>query len=105
MDKPTMSEPVEDAAEIKSDDLQQGMIIWTTADSPWLHSIDTAKFARTLNRIRGMSPEGILCSHLPAAHAMTGTLLGRLAAVPAAEPFVGPDQPILETMLRQLAAR
>jgi hypothetical protein len=100
-----MSEPMENAAEIGPEDLQQGMITWATADSPWLHSIDTAKFANTLNRIRGMSPGVILCSHLPAAHGMTDTLLEHLAAAPTAEPFVGPDQPAIEAMLRMLAAQ
>jgi hypothetical protein len=95
-----MSEPVESAGEIPPDDLRQGMVTWTTADSPWLHSIDPAKFMNTLNLIRDMSPAVILSSHLPPAHGMTDTLLDHLAAVPTAEPFVGPDQPALDAMLR-----
>jgi flavorubredoxin len=100
-----MSEPVESAAEIPPEDLRQGMVTWTTADSPWLHAIDAAKFMNTLNLIRDMSPAVILSSHLPPAHGMTDTLLDYLAAVPTAEPFVGPDQPALEAMLKLLAAQ
>ncbi len=100
-----MSEPVENAAEIGADDLRQGMVTWTTVDSPWLHSIDTAKFANTLNLVRDMSPKVILSSHLPAAQGMNDTLLAHMAVVPAAKPFIGPDQPALEAMLRMLAAR
>jgi len=99
-----MLEPVENAAEMAPEDLRQGMITWATADSPWLHLTDAARFANALNRIRGFSPEVILSSHLPVAHAMTDTLLGHLAAAPTADPFVGPDQPALEAMLRLLTA-
>jgi hypothetical protein len=100
-----MSEPAENAAEIGPEDLRRGMVTWTTVDSPWLHAIDTAKFANTLNLVRDMSPTVILSSHLPPAHGMTDVLLNHLAAVPAAEPFVGPDQPALEAMLKLSAAR
>lgn len=100
-----MSELVEDAAEIPPDDLRQGMITWTAADSPWLHSIDPAKFTNTLNRIRDRSPTAILSSHLPPAHGMIDPLLENLAAVPTSEPFVGPDQPALAAMLGHAPAR
>jgi len=99
-----MSEPVENAAEIGDEDLRQGMVKWATVDSPWLHLIDTAKFANTLNFVRGLSPKVILSAHLPVAHDMSDELLGYLAAVPAAAPFVGPDQPALEAMLAKMAA-
>ena len=45
----------------------------------------------------------ILSSHLPAAErSMTARLLDSVAAVPAAGPFVGPDQAALEQMLAQM---
>lgn len=100
-----MSEPVEDAAEIPAEDLRQGMVTWTTVDSPWLHSIDRDKFTNTLNLIRDMSPEVVCCSHLPAARGMIDTLLSHLAAAPTASPFVGFDQPTFEAALRQMATR
>lgn len=100
-----MSEPVENAAEIGPEDLRQGMVTWTTVDSPWLHEIDPVRFGATLNAVRDLSPSIILSSHLPAARGMNDTLLGHLAAARTAEPFVGPDQPALEAMLRQLAER
>jgi len=100
-----MNEPIENAAEIKPEDLRWGMVTWATADSPWLHAIDAAKFANTLNLIRDMSPTVVLSSHLPAAHDMIDVLLVHLASVPAAEPFVGPDQSALEAMLNMSVAR
>lgn len=100
-----MSEPVENAAEIEPEALRQGMITWMTVDSPWLHMVDIGRFTNMLNLARDMSPKVVLSTHLPAAHGMTDTLLEYLAAVPAADPFIGPDQPALEAMLRQMAAK
>jgi flavorubredoxin len=100
-----MSEPVEDAAEINADDLREGMVTWTTVDSPWLHSIDRHKFTDTLNLIRNMSPEVVCCSHLPAAHGMIDTMLSHLAAAPTASPFVGFDQPTFESVLAEIKVR
>lgn len=100
-----MSEPAEDAAQVESPALREGMITWATVDSPWLHSIDRDKFADTLNLVRDMSPKVICSSHLPAARGMADTLLSHLAAVPTASPFVGFDQPAFEAMLAQMAAR
>jgi flavorubredoxin len=100
-----MTEPAATAAEMGPDDLRLGLRTWATLDSPWLHAIETAQFTNTLNRIRDLAPKFILSSHLPAAQGMTDTLLEYLAAVPAAPPFVGPDQPALEGLLAQIAAR
>jgi hypothetical protein len=99
-----MSEPAGSAAEIPPQALREGMITWTTVDSPWLHLVDTARFADTLDLVRNMSPKILLSAHLPAAQGMTDTLLDYLAAVPTTRPFVGPDQAAFEAMLRQMAA-
>jgi len=100
-----MSEPAGSAEDMEPEDLRRGMVTWTTLDSPWLHSIDIDRFLVTLNGVRDLSPEVILSSHLPVARGMTDTLLGHLATAATAEPFVGPDQPALEAILSQLAAR
>jgi hypothetical protein len=72
-------------------------------DSPWLHKVDGAAFAKELNGIRDMEPSLILSSHLPAAPgSMTERLLASLEAAPTARPFVGPDQAALEQMLAQM---
>lgn len=100
-----MSEPVEDAGEIEPEELRRGMVKWTTVDSPWLHMVDTGRFTKTLDLVRDMRPRIVLSNHLPAAHGMTDGLLQHLAAAPAADPFLGPDQPALEAMLKQLPVR
>lgn len=99
-----MSEPVEDAAEIEPESLRQGMIKWATVDAPWLHLVEPARFAQSLDRVRALRPQAILSNHLPAVHDAGETLLRHLSAVPAAEPFVGPDQEGLETMVAKMTA-
>lgn len=98
-----MSEPLEKVADIGSTNLRKGLITWATVDSPWLQMVDRALFEKTLNRVREISPKIILSSHLPAAHDITEELLEYLAAVPEAEPFIGPDQKALEAMLSELS--
>jgi flavorubredoxin len=91
------------AADIPAEELQHGQVTWATVDSPWLHNIDPARFASSLNAIRELHPTMILSSHLPAAPGrMTEQLLASLEAAPGAQPFVGPDQAALEQMLGQM---
>jgi len=95
----------ERADDISEEELRQGQVFWATVDSPWLHKVDPATFARELNGIRAMNPRMVLSSHLPAASgAMLERLLGSLEAAPMAQPFVGPDQAALEQMLAQMTA-
>jgi flavorubredoxin len=91
------------AADLSDDDLRTGQIFWATVDSPWLHKTNSEMLAPELDVVRKMNPSMILSSHLPAAPGnMTERLLASLAAVPASERFVGPDQPALEQMLAQM---
>jgi len=97
-----MSEPVKNAADIGSRHLEEGLLTWATVDFPWLHLVDKVLFTRRLDRVREMSPKMILSAHLPPARNMTDELLRYLAAVPAREPFVGPDQQAMEAMLKEV---
>lgn len=95
----------ENAADLTDEQLREGQVFWGTVDSPWLHKVDEAAFAKELDGIRAMKPEMVLSSHLPAASAdLTDRLLASLAAVPRARPFVGPDQAALEQMLKEMTA-
>ena len=100
-----MSEPHENAADISADKLREGMVTWATIDAPWLHIVDRALFAQNIKVIHDMSPKHILSAHLPAAYNMTHTLLDNLSKVPGAKPFLGPDQPALEEMLKVMAGK
>ncbi|HWS46700.1 MAG TPA: MBL fold metallo-hydrolase [Acidimicrobiia bacterium] len=91
------------AADLSNDDLHQGQVSWATVDSPWLHKVDRAAFAKQLDDIAKLEPTMILSSHLPAAPGhMTQRMLSSLAAAPTAPRFVGPDQAALEQMLAQM---
>jgi flavorubredoxin len=95
----------ENAADLTDADLREGQVFWATVDSPWLHKVDSAALEKELDGIRKMAPKMVLSSHLPPAPGdMTERLLASLAAVPTAQPFVGPDQAALEQMLAQMTA-
>ncbi|MFB7106784.1 MBL fold metallo-hydrolase [Streptomyces hydrogenans] len=88
------------ASDLKPEDLAATQTMWATIDSPWVHLVDAEKYRATLEEMRAMNPEIVLCTHLPPAVRMTDRMLATLAAVPDSDPFVGPDQAALEAMLR-----
>lgn len=99
-----LQEIPENAADLSEDELRQAQVFWATVDSPWLHRVDPAAWAADLDAVRRIEPNLVLSSHLPAAPgSMTDRLLGSLEAVPAADPFVGPDQMALEQLLSQMS--
>jgi hypothetical protein len=68
-------------------------------DSPWVHALDPRRFQETLRPLRAMQPDVVLSTHLPAATGRIDDLLDTIGEAPRADPFVGPDQAALETML------
>jgi glyoxylase-like metal-dependent hydrolase (beta-lactamase superfamily II) len=92
-------EPVEDIAELPVDDVLAAQRLWAMVDSPWVSGVDRTAFAASLEPLRAMDPEVVLCTHLPPARRAMPRLLDMLAATPDADPFVGPDQAALEAML------
>jgi flavorubredoxin len=100
-----LDEVPERAEDLSDAELHHGQVFWGTADSSWLHHVDRAAFGAALDRIRALVPTMVLSSHLPAARGDSlERLLGALAAIPDAPPFVGPDQAALEQMLGGSAA-
>jgi phosphoribosyl 1,2-cyclic phosphodiesterase len=91
-----MKEPAEAAADMAPSDLREGLVTWTTVDSPWLHIVDEGNFGRSLDVIRTLEPSIILSHHLPPAAGMTEILLSHLASARSAPAFLGPDQAALE---------
>jgi hypothetical protein len=80
-------------------DIRAAQLLWASVDSPWVHLVDEHKYLATLSTLRAMNPHRILSTHLPPAAGRTATYLDMLAAAPASDPFVGPDQAALEAML------
>ena len=98
-----LAEVPENADDLSDEALRQGQIFWATVDSPWLHNTNPDTFASALGALQDLQPTTVLSSHLPAApgHSLD-RLLANLEAVPAATPFVGPDQAALEQMLAEM---
>ena len=93
----------EAAADVDSDELRAGQVRWATIDSPWVHGVDRAAFGRTLDEIRALDPAMVCSTHLPPAPGkMLDFFAESLAMAPDADPFVGPDQAFLETMLASM---
>jgi glyoxylase-like metal-dependent hydrolase (beta-lactamase superfamily II) len=94
--------PVATADEVPAADLEEGLVLWSTIDSPWLRDIDRAAFAVSLAEIDRLAPTRVLSAHLPPATAMRDDLLGWLRRVPDANPCVGPNQTALDALLTQI---
>jgi hypothetical protein len=91
----------EDAADVNPDELRGAQLLWASVDSPWVHVIDPAKFAASLEPLRDFNPSAIFSTHLPPATSTSAALFATLLEAPQADPFTGPDQAALEAMLRQ----
>ena len=91
-----------DVAAMSTDELAAGQLVWGSADSPWVHSIDETKFAASLDRLRELDPELVLSTHLPAIHGNFEGHIDTLLRLPGTTPWVGPDQAALEAMLAEL---
>lgn len=70
-----------------------------TVDSPWVAGLDRARFGASLEPLRALDPAVVLSTHLPPARQAMPQLLEMLASTPDADPFVGPDQAVLEQLL------
>ncbi|MFD5101119.1 oxygen-binding di-iron domain-containing protein [Streptomyces albidochromogenes] len=87
------------AAELAPQDLRAAQLLWATVDSPWVHTVDTDKYLATVQPLRAMEAETVLCTHLPPAVGLAPRMLDTITEAPGSDPFVGPDQRALEQML------
>ncbi len=95
---------VGDIAELSPDAVEAGQRLWVTVDCPWVAAVDVAQFGATMAPLRAMDPEVVLSTHLPPARKAITRLLDTLATATDADPFVGPDQAMLEAMLAGMHA-
>jgi flavorubredoxin len=91
-----------DLAAVADEHVTAGQLLWGSADSPWVHSIDQSKFAAALDALRGLDPQLVLSTHSPAIHKDFERHLDTLRMLPSSERFVAPDQAALEAMLAEL---
>jgi hypothetical protein len=90
---------VDDVASIDPAAVRTAQLTWAGADSPWVCNADPAKFATTYDCLREFKPELMLSTHLPPARGRLDDMLDMLDEAPNTDPFVGPDQAMLEAML------
>jgi glyoxylase-like metal-dependent hydrolase (beta-lactamase superfamily II) len=95
----------EDIASVVEDDVTAGMLLWGSADSPWVHSIDETKFASSLSAFAAHGDMAtVLSTHLPPIRGNVDRHIKTLSMLPSAAPFVGPDQAALEALLAEMGA-
>jgi ODP family beta lactamase len=88
-----------DVGYVQAEDLRTAQLLWATVDSPWVHTVDQAKYLDSCTTLQAADPTLILSTHLPPAVGRTPEFLDMLAAAPGADPFIGPDQAALEHLL------
>lgn len=49
--------PAKDLEDLAETDLEQGMVSWASADSPWIHMVDASRFSKELDKIRQIAPK------------------------------------------------
>ena len=94
--------PVQDADDVPRGDLTQGMMSWASADSPWVHMVESKRFSQALDKIRQLAPKMVFSAHLAPARGKTAKLLDLLEMLPTSTPFVTPNQTALEQILEQV---
>jgi flavorubredoxin len=99
---PSPARNVEDLAET---DVARGMVGWASADSPWVHMVESSRFNKALDKIRRVAPKNIFSAHLPPARGKTERFLQLLEEVPESTPFVTPGQPALQQILAQMKGK
>jgi hypothetical protein len=88
-----------DVREVPAEQLRGAQHVWATIDSPWVHHVDPGRFMESVRSMPITDAAAILSTHLPPAIGLGTQFTEMLAAAPAADPFVGPDQKALEAML------
>ncbi len=88
-----------DVRAVPADEREAAQLLWAAIDSPWVHTVDVAKYGATVDTIRALDPSAILSTHLPPAVGLNDSMFDILAQAPDGPGFVGPDQQALEAML------
>jgi hypothetical protein len=89
----------DDVGGVLDDHLRAALLLWTTADSPWVHTVDQSRYLALFASLRELNPALILSTHLPPEARRAQEFFQTLAAAPSATAFTGPDQSALEQML------
>jgi len=89
----------DDVRAVGDGDREAAQLMWAAIDSPWVHSVDRAKFQASIRTIESLHPSAVFSTHLPPAVGINDKLFSTIAAAADGPEFVGPDQQALEAML------
>lgn len=87
-----------DADEV-GEEVRDRQLLWASVDSPWVHHVDPARYAATVDPIRSMAASAVFSTHLPPVPQPDHRLFETLLMAPQVAPFVGPDQAALQALL------
>ena len=73
--------PVDTVEDVGADAFRNGMMTWSSIDSPWLKSVDRAALGRGLAAIDRLAPKHIVSAHLPVLEGRASTLTGPIGEV------------------------
>jgi flavorubredoxin len=93
----------EDVADIPESAFAEGFHLFNRGNHPWFALVDQNKFDKVLETIRQLQPQIIASCHAPLARGQTESHLKAMAAIPAMEPLMLPDQAAFEAILAQMA--
>jgi len=72
----------DNAAAAPPDELRAAQLLWASVDSPWIHTVDAAKFAASVMPLREFDPAWIFSTHLPPSNGSTAALLANVLDAP-----------------------
>jgi len=101
--QPSMEDAiVPDVGALPVEQVSMGQMMWGSADSPWVHSVDEKKFAASLGEVKAFDPVLTLSTHIPPLHGNIETHLATLSKLPSSPPAPGLDQATLEALLAEM---
>jgi hypothetical protein len=73
--------PVDSVEDVGTDAFRNGMMTWSSIDSPWLKGVDRAALGRGLAAIDRLAPAHLVSAHLPVLEGRASTLTNPIAEV------------------------
>jgi glyoxylase-like metal-dependent hydrolase (beta-lactamase superfamily II) len=83
---------------------EEGCAMFTLANSVWIHDVDPARLARSIDVVRTLAPDTVLSAHAVPLRGRTGALCDQLQAMPAMPPAVLPDNAAFQATVAQMKA-
>jgi glyoxylase-like metal-dependent hydrolase (beta-lactamase superfamily II) len=93
----------DDVDAIPDAELADAQLLWGSADSPWTHFVDDARFAENVRRFLDPRPATLLGTHVPPIRGDLDRHVATLAKLPSSTPYRAPDQAALEAFMAEMA--